>query len=94
VLDEEKLALGRGLRTRRQTVYRTGDGPPIVWLHGLNGVSADEPFIARLANGHSVIAPVAPGFDDLDELLDLRNIHELALLYDDLLDRSTSPAPR
>jgi len=83
VLTSEKLALGRG---RSQAVYRTGSGSPIVWLHGLNGVEADEPTIRRLASAHAVIAPLAPGFDDLDELSELRDIHDLALHYDDLLD--------
>jgi pimeloyl-ACP methyl ester carboxylesterase len=83
VLTQAKLALGRD---RTQAVYRAGSGPPIVWLHGLNGVEADEPIISRLASTREVIAPLAPGFEDLDELLDIRDIHDLALHYDDLLD--------
>jgi len=83
VLTQAKLALGRG---KSQSVYRAGSGPPLVWLHGLNGVEADEPIISRLATSHEVIAPLAPGFEDLDELLDIRDIHDLALHYDDLLD--------
>jgi len=88
VLTEARVPLGQG---RSQAVYRTGNGPRIVWLHGLNGVAADAPFIARLAERHEVIAPLAPGFDDLDELLDIRDIHDLALYYDDLLDALELP---
>jgi pimeloyl-ACP methyl ester carboxylesterase len=83
VLNSTTLDLGAG---RQQLVYRTGDGPPVVWLHGLNGVEADEPIISRLAAQHTVLAPLAPGFNDLDELLEIRDIHDLALHYDDLLD--------
>jgi pimeloyl-ACP methyl ester carboxylesterase len=32
-----------------------------------------------------VIAPLAPGFDDLAELDDIRDVHDLALHYDDVL---------
>jgi len=71
---------------RQQTVYRAGDGPPLVWLHGLNGVEGDARIIDRLAEQHQVLAPLAPGFTDLDELLAIRDIHDLALHYDDLLD--------
>jgi pimeloyl-ACP methyl ester carboxylesterase len=83
VLTRAKIELAAG---RQQVVYRTGDGPPVVWLHGLNGVEADEPIIARLAERRAVLAPLAPGFDDLDELLEIRDIHDLALHYDDVLD--------
>ena len=72
---------------RRSTlVYRTGSGPPLVWLHGLYGVEPDGPVIERLASRYDVIAPLAPGFADLDELDDLRDIHDLALHYDDILE--------
>jgi pimeloyl-ACP methyl ester carboxylesterase len=63
-----------------------GDGPPLVWLHSLYGVEPDAPVIGALAREHTVYAPLAPGFADLDELADIRDIHDLALHYDDLLE--------
>jgi pimeloyl-ACP methyl ester carboxylesterase len=83
VLASENVALPRG---RNQVVYRAGSGLPVVWLHGLNGVEADEPIITELAKHNAVLAPLAPGFNDLEELGDIRDIHDLALHYDDLLD--------
>src|SRR5205807_5350316 len=70
---------------RQQVVYRAGAGPPLVWLHGLYGVEADAPLIEALAESFSVYAPLAPGFADLDELDDIRDIHDLALHYDDVM---------
>ena len=67
-------------------MYTAGEGPPVVWLHGLNGVEADQPIIDQLAKQRKVLAPLAPGFNDLDELQEIRDIHDLALRYDDLLD--------
>jgi pimeloyl-ACP methyl ester carboxylesterase len=60
---------------------------PLVYLHGITGVSDDDPIVTALtAAGHEVFAPLSPGFADLDELEDLRDVHELALHYDDLLE--------
>src|SRR5262245_54208481 len=71
---------------RHQAVYRFGDGPPLVWLHGLNGIDDSDPVVAELAAHFEVIAPLAPGFEDLEQIGDIRDIHDLALHYDDLLD--------
>jgi pimeloyl-ACP methyl ester carboxylesterase len=40
-----------------------------------------------------VYAPLAPGFADLDELADIRDIHDLALHYDDLLEALDLASP-
>jgi pimeloyl-ACP methyl ester carboxylesterase len=83
MLRRESIALVGG---RQQAVFRAGTGPPLVWLHGLNGVDADDPIVASLATRFGVVAPLAPGFEDLDDLGDIRDIHDLALHYDDVLD--------
>jgi pimeloyl-ACP methyl ester carboxylesterase len=70
-----------------QVVYRTGrsDAPPLVWLHSLYGVLPDERIIEALGQEFDVYAPLAPGFADLAELDSIRDIHDLALHYDDIL---------
>jgi pimeloyl-ACP methyl ester carboxylesterase len=77
--------------TRQQVLYRAGTGPPLVWLHSLYGVEADGPTIEALAQHYSVYAPLSPGFADLDELNDIRDIHDLALHYDDLMQALDLP---
>ena len=69
-------------------VIRAGTGAKqLVYLHGFSKVTDDDAVVAALAaNGASVIAPVAPGYNDLAELDAVRDIHELAMHYDDLLD--------
>jgi pimeloyl-ACP methyl ester carboxylesterase len=71
---------------RSQTVWRGGDGPPLLWLHGGGGLDPEAPLLARLASGHEVIAPLAPGFADLAELDDVHDVHDLAIHYDDVLE--------
>jgi pimeloyl-ACP methyl ester carboxylesterase len=79
----ETLTLRSG---RRQLVFRAGDGPPLVWFHSLYGVEPDTPVVDALAQRYSVFAPLAPGFADLEELANIRDIHDLALHYDDVLE--------
>ncbi len=82
-MDREIIALsGR----RSVEVQRVGHGPDLVWLHGLHGVRPDDPVIAALSERHRVIAPLAPGFNDIEELDDVRDVHDLALHYDDILE--------
>jgi len=69
----------------RALVHRAGSGRPIVFLHGAGGFSPSDPFALALAERFQVVAPVHPGFRDLDELDELRDVHDLALYHDDLL---------
>jgi pimeloyl-ACP methyl ester carboxylesterase len=83
MLTSETLELSKG---RKQIVYRSGDGPPIVWLHAADGIADGHPLIDELAQRYTVIAPLAPGFHELAELDEVQSIHELAMHYDDVLE--------
>jgi pimeloyl-ACP methyl ester carboxylesterase len=48
-------------------------------------VRSNDPIALALAEHFEVIAPVHPGYRDLDELADLRDVRDLALYHDDLL---------
>jgi pimeloyl-ACP methyl ester carboxylesterase len=83
MLTSETIRLASG-RTWR--VFSSGGtGAPLLWLHGPRGVAPADPLLAALAARHRVIAPLTPGFDDLEQLSEIDTIHELALDYDDLL---------
>jgi pimeloyl-ACP methyl ester carboxylesterase len=83
VLNERLLTLPR---YPAPLLYEGGDGPPLLWLHGLGGVDPSDPVLSGLAEHYSVIAPLAPGFRDLAELDEIDDIHDLAIYYDDVLD--------
>jgi pimeloyl-ACP methyl ester carboxylesterase len=82
MLTSETVRLASG---RSWQVFGGGSGPALLWLHGLRGIDSGDPLVLALAARHRVVAPLAPGFNDLDELADIDSIHELALDYDDLL---------
>ncbi len=82
-IEERRVELRRG---RTRTVFQLGDGAPLVWLHPADGVRPDHPLLAALARERTVLAPLAPGFADLAELDDVRDVHELAIEYDDLFE--------
>lgn len=83
MLTSETIKLGNG---RGWKVFGDGNGPALLWLHGLGGINPGDPLVAALVQKHRVIAPLAPGFSDLAEIDQIGNIHELALDYDDLLE--------
>lgn len=74
---------GRSFAT---TVYRGGQGQPLVFLHGAGGLSPRDPALRRLSERFEIVAPVHPGFARLEELDDLEDVHDLALYHDDLLE--------
>src|ERR1700759_2503733 len=81
-MNRQIVSLAEG---RKWEIYIGGDGAPLLWLHGLRGVDLDDPILKALQKDYRVIAPVAPGFNDLDELTKIDNIHELVLDYDSLV---------
>ena len=83
MLTSETITLPGGATTK---VFRGGKGPQIVWLHGPHGLRGHDPVIAELVKRYSVIAPLAPGFADLEEINDIDTVHDLALHYDALFD--------
>jgi len=56
-----------------------GAGPPLVFLHGAGGVTADDPLLARLANSHRVYAPLVPGYGDSAECPEIRDMLDFTL---------------
>jgi len=59
----------------------------VAFLHGLVPPTDSDPFVAALADaGLDVFAPTLPGFADITDTDDLRDVHDLALWADDALE--------
>jgi pimeloyl-ACP methyl ester carboxylesterase len=73
---------------------RGGKGPPLLYLHGANGVPGIQPFLEMLAQQYEVLVPEHPGFGQSDEPEWLDNIQDLAYFYLELLDQLGLPQVR
>ena len=49
---------------RKVRVFEAGEGPPLVFLHGADGLAEESPFFAALARRWHVFAPLLPGYGD------------------------------
>ena len=83
MLSSTSILLRRGPELE---VTRGGEGPPLVWLHGMSVARPGEPLLEALARDCAVIAPVMPGRKSPAELDDLPSLHDLVLFYDSALE--------
>jgi pimeloyl-ACP methyl ester carboxylesterase len=65
---------------------RGGSGPPLLFLHGANGLPLWLPVFDQLAKHFEVMVPEHPGFGASDNPPWLRNIGDLAMYYLDFID--------
>jgi pimeloyl-ACP methyl ester carboxylesterase len=68
-------------------LFESGQGSPLLFLHGASGFDQRQPFVAPLSARRRLIAPSHPGFgqSSLPEWLD--SIDDIAHLYLELLDK-------
>jgi pimeloyl-ACP methyl ester carboxylesterase len=69
----------------RLEVLGRGQGRPIVWLHGEEGLDPTAPFIEMLSAHGQVLAPSHPGFGHSPDATSVDSVDDLAYLYLDLL---------
>ncbi len=83
-------------QNRVQTdVEISGQGAPLIWLHGPWGLNQDRAFIERLAAANTVHAPRFPGTTkgDPNAVHALTGWHDLVVYHGELLDKLEIPAP-
>ncbi len=90
-VDERAIELRNGTMTTRVLVG--GQGDPLVYIHGAGGLMWD-PFVEALARDHTVYAPEHPGSGQSTGLEELRDIWDLVLYYNDLLDALGLPSAK
>jgi pimeloyl-ACP methyl ester carboxylesterase len=66
----------------------SGDGPPLLYLHGPWGLAPDRGFIERLASSYKVFAPRHPGTSsgDPDAAHRIDTFWDLVVYYGELMD--------
>jgi pimeloyl-ACP methyl ester carboxylesterase len=69
----------------RFRVLSAGHGPALLYLHSFHDRDAWPPLLARMAERHSVYAPLHPGVLGSEGVEHLDDVIDLALAYDELL---------
>ena len=64
----------------------SGDGPPLLWLHGLWGEPGWEPHLATLAQHHRVYAPILPGYEGSPAPQWMNRVEDVAMLVAEFLE--------
>ena len=73
----------------RLEVVERGQGRPILWLHGEEGLDPNAPFLDRLAAHGRLLAPSHPGFGHSPDVANIDTVDDLSYLYlDVLVDRN------
>ena len=70
----------------RAIVETSGDGPPLLYLHGAVGQKGWAPFLERLSQQFTVYAPYIPGYGEASGLEHLADLTDLTLYHLALLD--------
>jgi len=66
--------------------FEAGSGAPLVFLHGAGGVTAADPFLAKLATRYRVHAPLLPGYGDSEEAPSIRDMLDVTLHGFDVIE--------
>ncbi|HEX4198595.1 MAG TPA: alpha/beta hydrolase [Caulobacteraceae bacterium] len=67
-------------------VLEGGSGQPLVFLHGAGGMTAQDPFLAKLAESFHVQAPFLPGYGESQEAPELRDMLDITLHTLDVIE--------
>jgi pimeloyl-ACP methyl ester carboxylesterase len=71
---------------RKVRVFEAGEGPPLVFLHGADGLAEESPFFAALARRWHVFAPLLPGYGDSEGGDTLPDMLEITLHSFDVIE--------
>ena len=80
---QEVLLKRRGTTAR---YLQQGNGPPVLYLHGVIASKGWNDFLDGLSENFTVYAPLQPGFEGVEGLETLDSIHDLVIYYLDFLD--------
>lgn len=74
------------MRGAQLQLTEIGNGPTVLFLHGMHGVDPDAECFQLLSEHYRVLLPVHPGFDLSPRESWCNSVDDLAFLYLDLLD--------
>lgn len=82
-VEERTVTFGEDLRW---TCRICGEGPPLLWLHGLWGEPEWEPHLETMAQYHRVYAPILPGYEGSLAPQWMNRVEDVAMLIGEFLE--------
>ena len=67
-------------------VRSAGSGPPLVFLHGIDGLTSWPTWLETLSASHRVVAPVLPGYGESSGLENLYDFLDLTIYHQELFE--------
>ena len=92
-MTEQPKEITVDIRGRQVTVLKTGQGDPLLYLHGAFAHQEWPDFLDILSQSYSVYMPICPGFKDPSELDAIDDILDLTLYYLDLIEALSIESP-
>ncbi|MBN9003484.1 MAG: alpha/beta fold hydrolase, partial [Rhizobiales bacterium] len=68
-------------------MLRQGKGPPVLFIHGANGVGPWLPFFEKLSTHYDLLIPDHPGFGRSDVPAWIKSVPDLAFFYLDFIEK-------
>lgn len=68
-------------------------GPPVLFLHGMDGLLFCQPFLQELARSWQVLSPEHPGWGSSPRTPQFRTLDDISYAYLDLLEEFDTPIP-
>ncbi|MDH3680254.1 MAG: alpha/beta hydrolase [Acidimicrobiia bacterium] len=81
----DTIATARGIDVEVRR-FGSGEGPDVVWFHGLVGLAEQEPALAALGAQATVHAPLWPGYGEIENEGSIEDMLDFALLGWDIVD--------
>jgi pimeloyl-ACP methyl ester carboxylesterase len=81
------MPLVSGPQSRNLELLRGGEGPPLLFLHAIDGTEGAKTLLEKLAQRFTVYAPSHPGFGASSRPPELTTTGDLAYFYLDLFDQ-------
>jgi len=67
-------------------LFTAGKGPPLLFLHGIDGLEGSAPLLRELAREFTVHAPSHPGFGASERPASMNRVDDLGYFYLDFMD--------
>lgn len=93
VIEREEAIKTVAIGSDEIQLWDLGEGDPILFLHGFEGLWSPTPFLRALAASHRVIAPVQAGFSDSSRLNWVSSMDDVPFVHRAVIEQHLDGTP-